>query len=158
MNTVVLQNQPRFRYWWMQPLVLGVMNLGITVVSIYLKQIGVAIVWFMISVLVIGFIIWRTTQVAERLSFSDEAIEVWNYRGKHICLHWNQIAELYQFDYKSIPPLKVIRLVSSDKKEQMIFTDLLKGYGELMDHIRAKIPHLRIHEKPTVWERIIRWL
>lgn len=54
--------------------------------------------------------------------------------------------------------LKVVRLISLDCHQQIVFTDDISKFEKLMSLIRAKVPNLQTGEKLTFGERLLVWL
>lgn len=159
LDRLVFENSRRYR-------------LGYKIIYSFLAVGGVYIVlaaaytghpWYSLGFLIffgVGtwFGVWKTHQVADQIFVSDDQIEAWNYGGKKIQLRWDQIKALRQFKVSRGPRLlKVVRLISLDCHQQIVFTDDISEFEKLMTLIRAKVPNLRTGDKLTFWERLLVW-
>lgn len=159
MENFTFENRRNYHYWWVQPWFAGIAMVAVVGRLLFLNEIKAGLSIFIFVSAVIWLTVWRTRQVAEHVATSDQQIEAWNYGGKHISLGWDQLDELRQFNQaEMLGSIKVIRIISIDRKQQIVFTDLLKNFDELMAQIRTKAPHVRIEGKLNFWERIIRWI
>lgn len=102
---------------------------------------------------------WRILHTPEIISVTDVQIEARWPNGKELFLSWDQIGEVRQFQAKLYFRLvKIVRIISVDRRQEFMFTELLDNFNELMDQIRTKAPGTRIGGKLNVLERIVRWL
>jgi hypothetical protein len=91
---------------------------------------------------------WRT---AWRVVVSDEHIEATRYGGMRVRLPWDGVGEVQHFVRDSIQgPVRFLRLVSLDRQREVIFSDRLPGFEELMGLVETAIRHMRTGE-PTAW-------
>jgi hypothetical protein len=95
---------------------------------------------------------WRT---AWRVVVSDRHIEATRYGGTRVRLTWDGVGEVQHFVRESIRgPVRFLRLVSLDRQREVIFSDRLPGFEELMGLVETAIRHIRTGE-PTAWGRLL---
>jgi hypothetical protein len=159
MENLTFESRRKYHYWWVQPLILGMIAVGLAGIMFHSHQITAGVGTLIVVGAALWYSVWKTMQVAERVAISDKQFEAWNYGGKHVCLRWDQIDQLRQFNVaEASGPIRVIRVIPMDREEQIVVTDLLNNFTDLVAQIKTKVPHARIEGKPSFWERILGFL
>ena len=94
---------------------------------------------------------WRT---ASRVVVSDESIEATRSGGRQVRLTWDGVGETQHFERATIEgPVRLVRLVSIDRQLEVIFTDRLPRFDELLSLVEAHVRHVSAKEA-TSWRRV----
>lgn len=102
------------------------------------------------------FFRWQSQQITERVVLSDEQIDAWTCSGRHVVLRWNEILEIRQFYMATRHgPIRIVRLISFHADKQILFTERINAFDEIMRRIHSKLPHARTGGKITLGERIL---
>jgi len=95
---------------------------------------------------------WRT---AWRIVVSDQHIEATRMGARQVRLTWDGVGEVQHFVRRTIQgPIRLLRLVSIDRQREIIFSDRLPRFEELMRVVEAKIRHVGPAE-PSAWGRLL---
>lgn len=155
----LLFKHPHIHKWdpWLVTL-LGFLVLWPIVGLFYYGYMVLGIVFFILWSPYLLLTVWRVRHIAEKVMISDKQIEASWPNGKRVSLRWDQVSELRQFNAKLyFKIVKIVRLISVDHQE-IVITDLMDNFEELMAQVKTKAPHVHIKGKLNFWERIIRWL
>jgi hypothetical protein len=137
---------------------MGLVALGLAAGFVYYGYNVAGVAILLIGSAFLFRTLWKIRQVAERVLISDEKIEAWAYGGRRVCLQWDRIGELRQVDLiTQTRTIKIVRIISLDRQQQIVITDLLIGFDDLMARIHAQTPHVRTGSEPTLGEKLMRW-
>lgn len=95
---------------------------------------------------------WRT---AWRVSISDQHIEAARIGARPVRLTWDSVAEVqHSVRETNRGPLRLLRLLSMDRQREIVFSDRLPRFDELMRVVETKIRHVGIDD-PSAWGRLL---
>jgi hypothetical protein len=90
---------------------------------------------------------WRT---AWRVSVSDQHIEGARIGARPVRLTWAGVGEVQHFVREtSRGPIRLLRLLSIDRQREIVFTDRLPRFEELMRMVEAAIRHVSTEDSPA---------
>jgi len=114
--------------------------------TLFVLSLGVSSAWYFK---------WMSKWMPERIVITDDQIEAWTDSSRYTLLRWDEIQEIRQFSMATRNgPIKIVRLIPSDKNKQIFITERVADFAEIMQHVRSKTPHAQPGKSLTLGERI----
>ena len=114
---------------------------------------------FVAAILLGGPLCWviarRGWRSARRVVVSDEDIEATRFGSTRVRLMWDGVGEVqHRVKATSQGPVRLVRLVSIDRQDEVVFSDRWPRFEELMGLVEAHVRHVST-EEATSWGRFL---